>query len=179
MVPVLGLSPIFHSIITAIRKIDKTGNHTTDCRGKYIRDCSITGVQLERVRNHVQMMILVSSQFPWAKSPHWHYIDTELFINRLYQMYLDWMFCEHPKDPTVEPNFYRKLYSAELNFSFEFEKCSECDILQDAIDNAEEESNEVEKRELMVKLEEHRSKAPDVQQAMKQYAKIDHYQKGN
>ena len=81
---------------TALKKVIKAFTPTTDLRGKHPQSQAITDHQTELVREHIMSLPTVSNHYTRAKSPHRHYLASDLSIECLYNMYLFWIEKEHP-----------------------------------------------------------------------------------
>ncbi|XP_068206989.1 papilin-like isoform X2 [Palaemon carinicauda] len=91
----------------------------SDRRGKNPRVTKFVGPKADLVRTHIQNLPTMSSQCHLcAKSGDRVYLDSNLNIVRLHQMYLDFMREKHPEVETVSFNYYSNVFRTEFNIGF-------------------------------------------------------------
>ena len=159
---------------TAMKKVSSTGTPVPDKRGKHTQARTVGDAEKEYVIKHIKRLPTVSSHYTRAKSRHRRYLESNLSIEKLYQMYLIWMAEENPDGEKVKSSYYRKVFNEEFNISFKppmTDTCARCDELKARVKQAEEEEEEEEKQRVQRELEEHLALAQEGQRLMKDYAR--------
>jgi len=79
------------------------------------------------IDKHIGLFEVTPSHF-CRKARKRQYLETGLSINKMYQMYQQWMKTENPTDPVASPRKYRDRFVAAYNFGFFKPKKDQCEL---------------------------------------------------
>lgn len=154
-------------VACAMRKTTPTHVPVLDQRGRHEPAGKITGDKAQCVRDHINQLQTVTSHYSRARNPHRKYLESNLTISKLYKSYEEWMSANHPETEKVTQSYYHKTFTKEFNIGFQpprSDTCSTCDRLTTSINSA---TNETEKQLLENQRKQHKEKASQGQQLMK------------
>ncbi|CAL4099113.1 unnamed protein product [Meganyctiphanes norvegica] len=103
---------------TALEKQCAPGIIELDKRGRKITS-KISQVRRQSAIDHIDSFPKVSTQDSEAKSPHMEYLPSDLNVNTMYALYLDWLNANGSEIQPVSNHYYRDVFNSEFNLGFE------------------------------------------------------------
>lgn len=129
------------------KKESPTSTPVPDKRGHHPSALAISGVRLERVRQHICALPVTASHYSQLHTAYRWYLDEPGgSIGALYTRYLTWMDEHYPDEEKVKEQFYRTVFTRDYNIVFEPPKtdvCTTCEKLATEIKNKEQEGIDV------------------------------------
>ena len=158
---IFGFSDQKIRVLVAKKRETATGMPVPDKRGKHPSSRAIKDIRLDRVKEHIESLVVTASHYSRARNPHRRYMEADGgSIPMLYGLYLSWMADEHPEEETVKRSFYHHIFTKKYNIVFKrpvTDKCNNCDILEKAIRNTKDSKGDT--RELQDLLNTHKEAA--------------------
>ena len=114
---------------------------TLDQRGKQSTVTKFIGDKADLVRVHIRMLPTMTSHYSRAKSQNRVYMDSNLSIVKLYDMFVSFMKQDHPDVEIVSFNYYSKVFRTEFNIGFappKIDSCNACDLFVASLSNAKQ-----------------------------------------
>ena len=102
----------------AMLKVTLGKTTVPDQRGRQATATKFEGPKAELVRDHINMLPTMTSHYSRAKSKLRKYLDSNLTVRKLYDLYVDHMQTEHPDVETVSFNYYSNVFRLEFNIGF-------------------------------------------------------------
>ena len=155
------------------RKDSPTGALPSDQRGRMKPGCTIKGVKLERVHEHIRLLSVTSSHYSRIKNPHRQYAGVEgLSVPILFSEYQLWMKEKYPEEEQVLFSFYKKIFTTQYNIAFKkppTDLCNECAALGERVKTlrGREEPDQEELQDAQEEEEKHRALAREAQDLLK------------
>uniref|UniRef100_A0A6P7F869 Uncharacterized protein LOC114325933 n=1 Tax=Diabrotica virgifera virgifera TaxID=50390 RepID=A0A6P7F869_DIAVI len=154
---------------TVLNKVSTSGTVELDRRGNKNPVNKVSVEMKETVMLHVNSLPKCSSHYSRAKSPYRKYLSTDLNINKLYDLYCEWMTENHPLIDPVSSRFYRDTFNKKFNIGFNPPKSDTCNFC-DKTDIMElSNCDDLQRNQLQVAKELHLRRAKAVQKILKSY----------
>ncbi|XP_064085627.1 uncharacterized protein LOC135200853 [Macrobrachium nipponense] len=124
-----------------LKKLTDWKTAMADKRGTNARVSKYSGEKGDFVREHIKKLPTMTSRYSRAKSPNRVYMESNLSVVKLYDMYVKFMKEEHPNVDIVSINFYSNVFRTEFN-NIGFvppvvDMCNTCDLLTASIEKYE------------------------------------------
>lgn len=142
-------------VVNTLKKGQDGGMVEEDKRGKHIPGNKTPGNIRLNVKQHIDSIPAYESHYSRERTAK-KYLGSDLTIEKLYQLYLEWCTEEDiSKELVAKKWFYSKVFNTEYNLSFkspEVDTCDDCDTLIAKIKSSE---SETDKNQLQSQHEAH------------------------
>ncbi|CAL4088232.1 unnamed protein product [Meganyctiphanes norvegica] len=110
------------------KKKSTTGTPVQDRRGRAPSVNQISGVRLDHIHEHIQMLQVTASHYSRAHSPHRRYLSSEMITRNLYDEYKHWLEETYPGEPPVLQSYYDRIFTTNYNIVKRKPKTDTCDV---------------------------------------------------
>lgn len=101
-----------------LKKLTLGKTTVADKRGTNARVSKFSGEKADLVREHIKTLPTLKSHYYRAKSRNRMYMESNLSVVKLYDMYVKFIKDEHPNVDIVSFNYYSNVFRTEFNIGF-------------------------------------------------------------
>ena len=118
-------------VANVLKKLTIIGTPVPDKRGVHEPATKIKGRKAECVREHINLLPTISSHYARNKAPGKKYLGHEMTLNKVYDLYCEYMDENEPDVEKTTLSYYRNVFNTEFNVGFAPAKADTCNVCDD------------------------------------------------